>query len=109
MWGIEQGFSLVRVYADDGYSGGDWTRPEWNQSAKDAKRHKQRECFSLDWHHLANSPTNRQVYIPAHLLWWFMDDREPIRNRKGQHCGYKGAMYSYLDNDSFREPRGDEQ
>jgi hypothetical protein len=31
-WGEERGYNLVQVYADDGYSGGDWTRPEWNQA-----------------------------------------------------------------------------
>lgn len=39
LWGAERGFSLAAVYADDGYSGGDWNRPEWNQRARDAKRH----------------------------------------------------------------------
>lgn len=39
LWAQEQGHELVIVYADNGYSGGDWKRPHWNQSVNDAKRH----------------------------------------------------------------------
>lgn len=39
-WVAAQGHELVNVYADDGYSGGDWRRPDWNQCVKDAKRHQ---------------------------------------------------------------------
>lgn len=38
-WADENEHELVMVYQDNGYSGGDWKRPEWNQSVKDAKRH----------------------------------------------------------------------
>lgn len=38
-WAAEEGHDVVVVYADNGYSGGDWKRPDWLQSVKDAKRH----------------------------------------------------------------------
>lgn len=44
-WVAEQGHELVIVYADDGYSGGDWKRPDWNKAVTDAKRH----AYKLLW------------------------------------------------------------
>lgn len=38
-WVKENGYELIKVYSDNGYSGGDWTRPDWIQCVKDAKRH----------------------------------------------------------------------
>jgi DNA invertase Pin-like site-specific DNA recombinase len=38
-WARENGHEVVEVYADDGYSGGNWKRPAWLQCVKDAKRH----------------------------------------------------------------------
>lgn len=35
----EKGYEVVEVYSDNGYSGGDWKRPAWNQLVKDARRH----------------------------------------------------------------------
>ena len=31
MWAKENNYDVVIVYADDGYSGGDWKRPNWNR------------------------------------------------------------------------------
>lgn len=39
-WAQENNHELVRVYADNGFSGGNWNRPDWNQCIKDAKRHQ---------------------------------------------------------------------
>lgn len=44
-WAAEQGHEVVRVYADNGCSGGDWKRPEWNQAVSDARRH----LYQLLW------------------------------------------------------------
>lgn len=38
-WAAEHGHECVEVYADNGYSGGDWKRPAWLQAVNDAKRH----------------------------------------------------------------------
>lgn len=38
-WTSENNHELVIIYQDNGYSGGDWKRPDWNQSVNDAKRH----------------------------------------------------------------------
>lgn len=36
---IEQGYELINIYQDNGFSGGDWKRPAWNQLVNDSKRH----------------------------------------------------------------------
>lgn len=38
-WASENGHEIVEEYQDNGFSGGDWTRPGWLQSVKDSKRH----------------------------------------------------------------------
>ena len=55
--------SKVRVYADDGYSGGDWTRPEWNQCVKDARRHL--------WQHLWTWNQDRLARDTEQFLWFY--------------------------------------
>lgn len=35
----EKGYNLINIYSDNGFSGGDWKRPAWNQLVKDARRH----------------------------------------------------------------------
>lgn len=44
-WLQENGHQLFKVYQDNGFSGGDWKRPDWNQLVNDAKRHQ----FSIVW------------------------------------------------------------
>lgn len=36
----EKGYELMRIYIDNGFSGGNWNRPDWRQLIKDAKFHK---------------------------------------------------------------------
>lgn len=38
-WLEAQGHEVVLIFADDGYSGSDWKRPDWNRSVREAKRH----------------------------------------------------------------------
>lgn len=38
-WATENGHELITIYADNGFSGGNWKRPDWNQCINDAKRH----------------------------------------------------------------------
>lgn len=38
-WAQEHDHIIIETYEDNGYSGGDWKRPRWNQSVNDAKRH----------------------------------------------------------------------
>jgi len=35
----EEGHNVVFVFADNGFSGGDWNRPEWNNAVRKAKGH----------------------------------------------------------------------
>lgn len=44
-WATREGHEVVRVYPDNGYSGGNWKRPEFNQLRRDARRH----FFGLVW------------------------------------------------------------
>lgn len=37
-WAKENGYEVVQVYSDNGFSGANWKRPEWNKSLLDAKR-----------------------------------------------------------------------
>lgn len=39
-WIKEQGYELTKIYEDNGFSGGNWNRPAWNQIIKDGKFHK---------------------------------------------------------------------
>lgn len=36
----ENNIDLIKTYQDNGYSGGNWNRPDWKQLIKDAKFHK---------------------------------------------------------------------
>lgn len=38
-WAAENGHIIVETYVDNGFSGGDWNRPDWNRCIKDARRH----------------------------------------------------------------------
>lgn len=44
-WLQDNGYDISKVYQDNGYSGGDWKRPDWNQLVNDAKRHQ----FVMVW------------------------------------------------------------
>jgi len=35
-WGIQEGYTLTDIYEDNGWSGGDNTRPDWNRLLNDA-------------------------------------------------------------------------
>lgn len=41
----ENKIELIKIYQDDGYSGGDWTRPDWNKLVREGKGH----LFSFVW------------------------------------------------------------
>lgn len=38
-WAAQENHEITGEYADNGYSGGDWKRPQWQKSVNDAKRH----------------------------------------------------------------------
>ena len=44
-WLQENGYELFKAYQDNGFSGGDWRRADFNQLIKDAKRHQ----FVIVW------------------------------------------------------------
>ena len=52
-WIKENNHELVHVYADNGYSGGNWKRPDWLQAMKDAKRHTYTLLVTWDQDRLA--------------------------------------------------------
>lgn len=39
-WIKENNYELAEVYQDNGYSGGDWKRPDWNRLVREARGHK---------------------------------------------------------------------
>lgn len=46
-WLASHGITLAedQIYVDDGFSGGDWNRPDWTRSKRDARRH----LFQMIW------------------------------------------------------------
>lgn len=36
-WAIENNHQVILIFKDDGYSGGDWNRPDWNKAIQEAK------------------------------------------------------------------------
>jgi site-specific DNA recombinase len=44
-WAKENNHEVIEVLQDNGFSGGDWKRPAWNQVLKSAKGHR----FSILW------------------------------------------------------------
>jgi DNA invertase Pin-like site-specific DNA recombinase len=36
-WCLDNGYELKYIFQDDGYSGGDWNRPEWKRAIQEAK------------------------------------------------------------------------
>lgn len=65
-WARENNHDLVMIYQDDGYSGGDWKRPAWLQSVKDAKRHAWAILWTWDQDRLARD-TEQFLYYQRNL------------------------------------------
>ena len=65
-WIEENGHELVQVYQDNGYSGGDWRRPEWHQAIKDAKRHHYQMLVTWNQDRLARD-TEQFLYFYRNL------------------------------------------
>lgn len=67
-WGEINGYNLTGVYIDDGYSGGDWNRPEWNKSVREAKgRH-----YNLLW----TWSQDRLARDTEQFLWYYRNLKE---------------------------------
>jgi len=39
-WALKESHEVERIYSDNGYSGGDWNRPDWNLIVKQARGHQ---------------------------------------------------------------------
>ena len=62
------GYEVVNEYVDNGYSGGDWNRPAWQQSIKDARRH----LFQFLW--VWNQ--DRIARDTEQFLWYYRNLKE---------------------------------
>ena len=52
-WCEENNHDIVHVFADNGYSGGDWKRPEWNKAIRLGKRHDYQILWTWDQDRIA--------------------------------------------------------
>lgn len=68
----KEGHELVKVYQDNGYSGGDWNRPDWNQIVKDGRARKFTMVIVWDQDRLARDTEQ--------FLWFYRNLRE--RNKE---------------------------
>jgi len=69
-WSEENNHQLVLVFQDNGFSGGNWKRPDWNKAVREAKRH----AYQLLW--VWNQ--DRIARDTEQFLWFF-------RNLKDAH------------------------
>ena len=67
-WAMENQHEVVIIYKDEGFSGGNWKRPDWNKSVNDAKRH----LFMLIW--VWNQ--DRLARDTEQFLWYYRNLRE---------------------------------
>jgi len=65
-WVQENGHELVHVFSDDGFSGGDWKRPAWNKSIREAKRHSYVVLWVWDQDRLARD-TEQFLFYYRHM------------------------------------------
>ncbi|MFX0132284.1 MAG: recombinase family protein [Candidatus Hodarchaeota archaeon] len=86
-WIDEIGGILVDVYADNGFSGGDWKRPDWNKSVRDARRNKYNVLWVWNQDRIARDTEQ--------YLWYFRNLRE--RNIRI----FEGSSNDYIDMDSL--------
>jgi len=86
-WARENGHDVVTIYADNGYSGGNWKRPDWNQSVKDAKRHMYEILWVWDQDRLARDTEQ--------FLWFYRN----INTAKVKI--YEHTSKSFIDMDSL--------
>jgi site-specific DNA recombinase len=89
LWFAEHGHRLVKVYADDGYSGGDWTRPDWNQSVKDAKRH----LWTFQW-----TWNQDRLARDTEQFLWYMRNFTEAKVRIFEHTANEWIDMSTLGN-----------
>lgn len=86
-WVTQNGHELVCTYADNGYSGGDWKRPQWNQSVSDARRH----TYQLLW--IWNQ--DRLARDTEQFLWFY-------RNLKQAHVRiFEDTSNEFIDMESL--------
>lgn len=64
----EKNYELSKVYADNGWSGGDWRRPEWNQLVSDARA--RRFSIVIVWNQ------DRLARDTEQFLWFYRNLRE---------------------------------
>lgn len=82
-WAAEHEHRVVAVYADNGYSGGDWKRPDWNQSVNDAKRHLYRILWTWNQDRLARDTEQ--------FLWYYRQ----LDNAKARI--FEGTSNDFID------------
>ena len=65
-WGREKGYNLVLVFSDNGYSGGDWNRPDWNRAVREARGNHFKILWTWDQDRLARD-TEQFLWFYRHL------------------------------------------
>jgi len=67
-WIMENKCKIGKIYVDNGFSGGDWNRPEWNQIVKDGRARKFN--IVLTWNQ------DRLARDTEQFLWFYRNLKE---------------------------------
>lgn len=112
-WCKENGHESVTEYADDGYSGGDWKRPAWNQSVNDARRHAwqvlwvwnqdriARDTEQFLWYHRNLKEASVKIWEDTSNAWVDMDE---LGGRvKHQTLAQAGEIFRLVTSDKVKQ------
>ena len=86
-WCESNNHTSMAEFADDGYSGGDWKRPDWLKSVNEAKRH----TYTVLW--VWNQ--DRLARDTEQFLWYYRQMRDAYVRI------FEGTSNSYIDMESL--------